>query len=249
MGLPSDVVRAQTGVSEAIFSLDVARNNAAVSRVDLATSMGVDPRTPIQTSDQDEPIQSVTDVGQLVQTAQLRRPEVLQAQANLLSAKYGESAARNSNAPSIAAVLGVTGRGTDTLPGTEQLNVGATLVWTPFDSGFTSGKVKEARGFVDAAKAALDSTRLTVTSDVSQSYLTLRTAEHRVTSSDAEVANAQEGVRLAEGRYRAGLGTFIDLTDAQSALLTAQTNRVNARTALNLAKAALSRAIGAALPK
>ncbi len=248
MGLPSDVVRAQTAVSDAIFNLNVARNNAAISRVDLATAMGVDPRTPIQVSDQDEPITSVTDVGQLVQSAQLKRPEVLQAQAGLLSARFAESAARNSNAPSLAATLALSSRGTDALPGTDQLNIGATLTWSPFDSGLTAGRVKEARGQVDAARAALGSTRLAVTSDVSQAYLNLRTAEQRVTTADAEVANAQEGARLAEGRYRAGLGTFIDVTDAQSALLTARTNRVNAQTAVNQARSALSRAIGAALP-
>ena len=55
-------------------------------------------------------------------------------------------------------------------------------------------------------------------------------------------------MRLAEGRYRAGVGTFIDVTDAQAALLTAQTNRVNAQSAVDQARAALAHAIGAPLP-
>src|SRR5262249_9033574 len=55
LGLPVDVVRAQTAVAEAILNLNVARNNASVSRVNLALLMGVDPRTPIQASETGEP--------------------------------------------------------------------------------------------------------------------------------------------------------------------------------------------------
>ncbi len=47
VGLPSDTVRAETAVSDAIFSLNLAQNTASVSRVNLALLMGIDPRTPI----------------------------------------------------------------------------------------------------------------------------------------------------------------------------------------------------------
>ena len=55
-------------------------------------------------------------------------------------------------------------------------------------------------------------------------------------------------MRLAQGRYAAGLGTFLDVLDAQAALITAETNRVNAESTVNQANAALAHAIGAPLP-
>jgi outer membrane protein len=248
LGLPSDVVRAETAVADAILNLNVARNNASVSRVNLALLLGVDPRTPLQPSETGEPAVSTNDVNALVQTALTQRPDIRQFAENLRSTEYGVSAAKTTNAPAVVGSIGASTRGANFPPGNDFLTIGVNVVWTPFDGGLTAGRVREARANRLSAQAQLTGTQLTVTSDVSQAYLNLRTAEQRVTTADAEVANAEESVRLAEGRYRAGIGTFIDVTDAQAALLTAQTNRVNAQSAVDQARAAVAHAIGAPLP-
>ena len=93
-------------------------------------------------------------------------------------------------------------------------------------------------------KLNLAAIQLSITSDVSQAYLNEKLAAQRVVQANDEVTNAQVSVDLAEGRYRAGIGIFLDVTDAQQALLTAQTDRVNARSALDQARAALAHAIG-----
>ena len=82
--------------------------------------------------------------------------------------------------------------------------------------------------------------------DVSQAYLNLKTAEQRIATADAEVANAKESLRLLEGRYQSGLGTLLDVLDAQTALLTATTNRVNNQSLVDQARAAMVHAIGGA---
>jgi outer membrane protein TolC len=51
-----------------------------------------------------------------------------------------------------------------------------------------------------------------------------------------------------EGRYRAGLGIFLDVIDAQAALTTANANLVNAQSALDQSRAALYRALGRPIP-
>ena len=116
--------------------------------------------------------------------------------------------------------------------------------WNPFDSGLTAGRIKEAQANLQVARAAMASVRLAVMSDVSQAYLNLKAAEQGVVAAEAQVKNAQEALRLAEGRYRAGIGVFLDVLDAQTALDTAQTNRVNAASSLDQARAALSYAVG-----
>jgi outer membrane protein len=249
LGLPSDVVRAQTAVAQAIQDLTVARNNASIARVNLALLMGIDPRTPVQTAEAGEPPIRIESVTELVETAGRQRPEVLQAQANLKAAQHGVSAAKTTNAPSLSADLGVSGRGNTLPPRNDSFTVGASIQWNPFDGGFTAGRVREAQAGVQTAQAQLTNTQLTVTAEVSRAYLDLRTAEQRVSTTEAEAANAEEALRLVQGRYRAGLGTFIDVIDAQAALLTARTNRVNAQTAVDQARAALSRAIGAPISR
>ena len=244
LGLPADVVRAQTAVSEAVFNLTAARNTASVARVRLAELMGIDPRTPIEIADTDEPVLAADDPNALTAQALKRRPEIAQANLNVAAARYAVGAARTVNSPAITANAGLLQRGRELALDSNTVFYGVAIEWTPFDAGFTAGRVEEARGNLMAAQARLDSTKLTVTSEVAQAYLNLKTAEQRAVTAEAEVANAAEAVRLTEGRYQSGLGTFIDVLDAQTALVTADTNRVNARSAVNQARAALAHAIG-----
>src|SRR5207245_6947241 len=134
----------------AILNLILARNNASVGRVNLALFMGVDPRTPIQTSETGEPAAAAPDVDALVRTALAQRPEMQQAQANVEAARFGVSAARTTNAPSIAANLGLGSRGANFPRGNDTLTIGVALQFSPFDAGLTAGRVKEARANEEA---------------------------------------------------------------------------------------------------
>lgn len=247
LGLPSDVVRAETAVADAVLNLSLAQNAAAVARVSLAEFMGIDPRTPVQVSDAGEADIASNDVNALVDQGLRLRPEICQAQANIAAAQSGLGAARTNNAPAVTAGANYANRGASFPPNSDSLTLILAIQFDVFDGGFTAGGVEIARANLTSAQAQLTSTQLTVVSDVSQAYLNLRTAENRIPTADSEVANAQESLRLARGRYEAGIGTFIDVLDSENALSTAQTNRVNAQTTINQAKASLAHAIGLSL--
>jgi outer membrane protein TolC len=249
LGLPSDVVTAETALAEAVTNLVNARTNESVARINLALVMGLDPRTPIDAAASTEPPVIGNDLQGLVGTALRQRPDIQQA-ANLVSAaRYGVSAARTGNAPSISGNLFAQSRGQNIPPGSESVGIGLSVQWDPFDGGLTAGRVKEARANVDIAQAQLAGTQLTVVSDVSQAYINVRNAEQRVVTTDAEVANALEGVRIAVGRFSRGIGLFLDIINAQAALVTARSNRASAQFGVDQARAALSRAVGAPLPR
>ena len=57
-----------------------------------------------------------------------------------------------------------------------------------------------------------------------------------------------EALRIAQVRYRAGVSTSVEVTDAQVALTLAQTNQVNAEYNYLDAQTALARAIGRYAP-
>ena len=248
LGLPSDVATAQTTYSASVITLSTAQNGAAIARVNLAVLMGIDARTPIATVEGGEPPFPSDDVNALVDQALRQRPDVLQAQANVDANRHGVAAARTTNTPVVAGTLGFSSRGNSFLPGDSGLTVGATVTFTPFDGGLTQGRVKEARANLDSAEAQLLGTRQSVTSDVAQAWLNLRTAEQRVATANLEVTNATEGVRIATGRYSTGLGLFLDIITAQSLLLTARTDLVNAQAQVDISRAALRRAIGTPPP-
>ena len=154
------------------------------------------------------------------------------------------AAAKTGNAPALGASAGWLQRGADLPLEDGSLSLGLAVQWSLYDAGSTAGRVKTAESDLQTADAQLESVRLAVISDVAQAFINLKTAEQRVVTADAEVANAAEAVRLTEGRYRNGMGAFLDVLDAQNALLTANTNRVNAASAVNTARAGLVHAVG-----
>jgi len=244
LGLPYDVVRAETAYVEAVYGLTVARNNTFLARVNLAELLGIDPRTPLEPAETGEPVLSPDDLTQLVEQALEQRPEMIQAPASVEAATYAVRAARTSNSPALVGSLGAQRRGEGFPPHRDTVSIGLAVEWSAYDSGLTAGRIKEAQANLQAAQAYLASVRLAVISEVSQAYLNLKAAEQGVVTADAQVTNAQEALRLAEGRYRAGVGVFLDVLDAQTALDTASTNRVNALSSLDQARAALSHAVG-----
>lgn len=243
VGLPIDVVRAETSVADAMLNLNQAQNAAAVAHVTLAQLMGLDPRTPLALAEDAEPAVATEDYTALQARALAQRPEIKQAQANLQAARYGINTAKTANAPSLVGTVGSGLRGNSFPPSNETLTLGVAVQWNAFDAGNTRGRVMEAQAQHEAAQAQLTATAQAVMADVAQAYLNVRMAELRLVTADAQVANAQEAVRLAQGRYTAGLGTFLDVLDAQASLVTAQTNRVNTQSAINQARAALAYAI------
>ena len=243
-GLPSDVARAETSSAQGINSLITARNITEASRINLALIMGIDPRTPIKIDMANMPSIPATDVNRMVADALKQRPDILIAEDNIKSAKFGVSAARSTNAPTVSANLEVSSRGNTFPPGADTFVVGVTLSWNPFDGGYTPGKIKEAQANHLTAMASRESTRLAIISDVTVAYNQMRTSEQKLTAAANEVTNARELLRIAEGRFASGLGIFLDIVDAETALETAEADLTSAELNANVSRAALSHAVG-----
>jgi len=72
----------------------------------------------------------------------------------------------------------------------------------------------------------------------------VRANKEAVLAADEAVTNAKERLRLAEGRYQAGVGSIIELGDAQVAATTAQAQKVQADYNVSTARAQLLNALG-----
>lgn len=101
-----------------------------------------------------------------------------------------------------------------------------------------------ARAGADAARARADATAQRVALDVWTSYQGIRTAGQRVATSKDLVDSARSSAELAQGRYREGVGSLVDLLNAQAALEVALAEEVRARADFLVALAQLARASG-----
>ena len=123
--------------------------------------------------------------------------------------------------------------------------VGLSLNWSIFDGGNRIARYQESKANLDASRARVKSTELDIIQNVEQaadqSSRKPRSASRRPRRL---VASAQENFRLAQGRFDAGVGTILELTDAQLALTQAQNTESQALADFRIALARLDRALG-----
>ena len=241
VGVPSDVSQAETAVSAAQFTLSQAQTQESQARVSLLLRLGLDPRTPLSIRPEREPAPSGSDVQEYFQQALKGRADLAQQQALVESARQTLSAAVTTNSPTVGTALSYINRSN---PSFSSVNLSMTVAFTPLDGGVREGSSRESEALLKQSELQLKAVENQVMGEVAQAYLNLKNAEQQVASTTAGEANAREFLRMAEGRYRAGLGLFLDVIDAQTSLLTAQVNRINAATLVDVSRATLARAIG-----
>jgi outer membrane protein len=123
-------------------------------------------------------------------------------------------------------------------------NAAATLTWNLFQGGLTRAQVNEAQANLEAVQAQLETARQQVRVDLEQARLAVRAAKGALGAAGEALVNAQQRLRLAEGRYQAGVGSVIELGDAQVAYTSAAAQRVQAEYNLSTSRAQLLRALG-----
>ncbi|MDR3690850.1 MAG: TolC family protein [Fimbriimonas sp.] len=244
-GEPTDLVNAKTLLSQATIAWSQAQQAELTARTKLATDMGVDPRTPIVVADSSETKADIPlDPNSLVDSALKHRPTVLAAIESLRAAGFGVSVARKTTLPSLNFVAGYNMLGVGNPFEVQNGYVELTLSWTLVDGGLQLGKVRQAQAENTAAAQALRQASQVVIADVSIAVTNVQSANQQIPVAEAEAANAREGVRLAEGRYRAGVATFQEVITAQAQLVQAESDRVNTVAAYEIAVANLDHAIG-----
>ncbi len=122
--------------------------------------------------------------------------------------------------------------------------VGVNASWHLFDGWATKGKMQATRARQDAAKQALDATRLSVESDVRSAILDLRQSDRVLEAETKNVQTADESFEIAKGNLDAGLGTQLDILQAAADVTRTRSTRLGAIFQHNVALAHLARACG-----
>lgn len=84
--------------------------------------------------------------------------------------------------------------------------------------------------------------------DVRSKYLDMKSASSALPVLQMNVEKAQESLRLAQLRFENGLGTIVDVLNAQNTLLQNQLDLVKTQHGLNLAKINYEVATGIGIP-
>ena len=123
-------------------------------------------------------------------------------------------------------------------------DVGAALSFPIFSGFLTKYQVQEAKANLNVIKANEESLRQTVFLEVQEAYLTLRAAEDAIPTARLGVEQSKENLEIANGRYAAGIGNPIEVTDAEVGLANARTSYIQALYVDKVAQASLEKAMG-----
>ena len=125
---------------------------------------------------------------------------------------------------------------------------GLQMLWPLFDGLRAKGSVDLASANERVARAQLDQAREAVTAEVARAEAEFARAEATFDAQGQNAAEADEAFRIASLRFERGLGTQLEVTDAQFALFTARVNAARATIDYYLAAAELARSRGRDVP-
>ena len=245
---PIEVAQAQARAANAKSALAQAQSAQAIALARLRAAIGwVDAtRSPVvagnwPTPPEQEPLQ----LSPLVEQARAQRSEVAQLDKQIAAAEANLDAAYASRRPVLAATAS-TQWGPDESDWTPQptWSAGITLSWQLFDGGRAEAEQRIARADLVSAKARRDALLVLITSEIELARAQIIANRENVTASNEAVTAARAQLKLADARYTQGLGSQIELADAQTAVTTAEGNLVQAEWQLAEAWAQLRRALG-----
>ncbi len=244
----ADVLQARTALAQAQLQMDSFEGQIQTTRGALATAMGLPANVPYdvgQPSGQPEVENTLGEVDNYLDKALENRPDLAAAKANALKASAHVSKIRAEAYPSLtgSATVGRTYYDSHDLYGNSY--TAGIYLKVPLFTGFSHQyDVLQARADEDTARSQFQSKEQEVTYQVWSSYYALRTAKQRVITSRDLLKSATESQEVALGRYKAGVGSILDLLAAQSALQNARAQRVQADSDWYMAKAQLAHDTG-----
>jgi outer membrane protein len=241
-----DLLQAQADQANAELSLINAQNDYATARALLNQMMGVEapatyevagpPSGPL--TGEDGPLETLVD------EAVRARPEVAALVDQLRAQELANRATHDRYYPALNATTGLTYSGPDLGRLTWNWSGGLVLSWPIVEGGLVRAAVREGDANANAVRAQIDSQRQQVRVDVDQARLAIAAAKAALSASGRSLTAANGRLDLAEVRYRTGVGSGIELSDAQLAATNAAFQQLQATLKLDTARAQLQKALG-----
>lgn len=226
-----DVSFARVQFQQARLLLENSQNNAAAAMATLSTALGYGDYHQFQLVEQTPAgMEATNEVSNLVQTALSRRPELLSLRDQRDAALRFARAQRDARFPVLAAV-GVAGDAPTHdghLP--DDYAAGGLQLSLPlFAGGLYTARQREAELRAQSETEQLRSLEDNIIRDVRIAWLNLGNALQQLQTTEDLVRNATDAFTLAEARYKTGISSIVELSEAQLNLTSAQIANVGAR--------------------
>jgi outer membrane protein len=238
-----DVTRQEVQLANAQLDLVQAQSDLKVSQAALATAMGLPVKNTFTLVDVLGTARVIDLVDSYLSEAQKLRPD-LQALRQVVIAAQGDIVAARSNFKPRLNFSSFADFQNLKFPLIWNLGFGESLLQPLLSGGYNRAFLNETEQARNAAESNLKSARLQVDREVYTDYANTTVAQQQIDLATVADREARENLAFAEGRYSAGVGNIIELTDAELLAATAGAQVVTARYNYQLAYGRLEVAAG-----
>jgi TolC family type I secretion outer membrane protein len=250
-----DVTRSEVEVNNAKLGLINAKNGVRIRTIALNNAMGIDPGKATEIVEELPSVPVLPSLDQAQIDALQNRPDRKRMEADIEAARSRVRAERSYYLPTLSANAAYNWANGSTEMGPflgtmfkgdvqNSWNAGIMLTLPLFQGGLTKGRVGEARANLLALEAQRDAMKQSILLEVNQAFADLESAAARVEVMEKTLEKARENLDIAQGRYKAGVGPYIEVTDAQLSSVNSETDHIKALYDYHLAIAQLLKAMG-----
>lgn len=158
--------------------------------------------------------------------AEKSRPDVIQIQNLIESAKANVSSVKGEYLPSIKASATYNDYNTNLSVYQDNLEAGLTCTWDIFSGLHTYGSLTSARAKLKEYEAQLADLVMTVRQEITESWLRTSETRESVQIAVKTLELAKENLVLAEKRYQTGSSDILEYNEAQRNLLKAKNDLI-----------------------
>lgn len=225
-----DVSFANVNLAQAKIQLSAAENDVKAAKAQLATALGVPQQQNFNLADQTMPGPVDATSARYIQQAIQSRPELAELRLQVNAAERTAQAEKDLSLPTIGAIgtVGYVPTGDSQVPGhygAAGVNVNIPIL----NGGLFKARRTEAELRLAAARKNVEDLQNRVTRDVQTAWLDAQTAFEQVGLTAQLLTQAQRALDLAQGRYDLGLGSIVELSQAQLNLTGAQIANASAK--------------------
>jgi outer membrane protein len=211
-----DVNFANVDLAQAKLLLIQAQNDLRSSFAQLAAALGYSDLRTFELADQPVPPAPPSSIADLIQQALKDRPELISQRLDVNSAERYATAERDLKFPTISA-LGTAGlTPVNEAPLAPRYAAAGFNVNIPIFNGHLYGALEsEAKARAQAENQFLRDLQNRIVRDVQTAWLNTNSAYQRLSVTEQLVNEANQALDLAQARYKLGLSSIIELSQAE----------------------------------
>ena len=238
-----DVTNAEVDLGNARLNLIRAENSLEVAKVTLNNVLGVFDAPEYEIEDTLSFVKYDIGLQEAIKRAYENRSELKSIALQKKAAEEFVRLAKTGYFPVLTGNASYSWVGQRFREG-DGWSAGLVLSVPVFNGFLTKSQISEARASLSIVAANEEALRQNVLLEVQRAFQNLIDLEAGIPIAELVVRQAQENVEIANGRYAAGVGNPIEVTDANTGLSNARTTLNEVLANYKIARASLEKAMG-----